>query len=221
MNVQHRSISRRSMRIAPLGILALLLVSAGCSDSVTTPNESMALDAESALFLAEASVSMNAAPETRAAAAVAHAGTILARAQEAISKAQGVSPEVLALLAEASGGCARAQAALDAQSYRVAVMAAMGCANLAREAVLRAQAERRTAMTERAATAVADASALVTAAAALVNESSPEGAKTVLARAQEELARAQAALEARRFPEAISRAARAGAAAQRILAVLG
>lgn len=219
LNLTALNRSRRPLRSVALLLPALWLI--GCSDSLTAPEESLALDADAAFFLAETSVSMDASPQARAGVAVAHARDILVRATAAIGARPGVSAEVLALIAEAGSACVRADEHLASGAFRASVAAAMSCANLAREAVLRAGAERRTELRDRASAAVASAQALVSAAAAKVQSDSPEQAKVVLARAQSELALAVAALEAGRLGEAVGRAARAGAMAQRILSVLG
>jgi hypothetical protein len=210
----------RFRAIRSLAVLLPLLAAAGCSDALVGPEESLELSADAQFFMAEVSVSMNAAPQERAAAAVAHAKAVLERATETLRGRPGVSADVLALLAEAARGCAEADARLAAGELRGAVHAAMVCVNLSRESILRAQAERRAEVRDRASQAIADAEALVASAAARVASGAPEQAQVLLVRAQEELGRARVAFEDARWGEAIARAARAGAAAQRILIVL-
>jgi hypothetical protein len=202
--------------------LASLVWVAGCADSITSPDDVLVMDDEMTLFMAEASAaSATAAPAERAAAAVAHAKALLERASAFLRTQPDLSAGVQALLSDAAVACTRAEASLASGNLQLTIRAAMACGNMAREAVFLARAERLSQLHDRAASAVGEARRLVEAAAAVINSSSPEQARTVLEWARNELAQAEAALESRRFGEALGRATRASVMAERLLRVFG
>jgi hypothetical protein len=212
-------------RLARVLALASLLWVAGCADSITLPDEVLVLDDEMTLFMAEASgaatATSTASPAERAAAAVAHAKSVLERVIAALATHPGRTAEVRALLGEAAAACARAEAFLANGNLQFTVRAAMTCANQAREAVFLARTEHQSQLLDRATAAVSEARRLLEAATAVLDADSPEQAHAVLARARDELALAELALEARRLGEALGRANRASVVAERILRVFG
>lgn len=209
-------------RLLPALLLFSAFVVAGCSDQdVTAPADPLLLDDDMALFMAEVPVATTRAPEERAQAAVDHGKAVLARATELLASHQGFTSAVEDLLTGAEAACERAEGHLANGNLRVAVHAAMTCANLAREAVFLARSERLANMQDRAASAIAEAEALVAAAAARVSDDAPEAAHVALERAREALALATVALEERRFNQAVALANRASVLAERILRVLG
>lgn len=205
----------------PLVLLPWLWL-AGCSDAVTGPEEVAVIESDLVLFLAEATgASAATANPERIKAAVVHAQSVLQRAKDFLQTQQGISQDVRALLVQADRACARAEASLEGGNANTTLRAAITCANLAREAVFLARAERIATVQDRATAVISEAQRLVAAAAPLVKDSAPEGVKVQLAHAQRELTLAAEALEARRFAEAIARATRASVIAERIIRAFG
>ncbi len=159
----------------------------------------------------------SASAEDRAAAWVAAAFGLLEKAKELAGA--NPSPEIRALLDEASGQCQSARAALDAGDLREAVRHATACARTARMVIARLSGGLPNDMlAERAEAAIEQATALLERANEAAGGAPPPNVQEALDDARTLLGQAVSAFEARDYREAIRAAHASGALSRRVIA---